>query len=242
MAAEPGSGGNHAGPPSIQEMLHKAECLLFDFDGPLCSLFAEHPAPEIAERFRTLLESRGLLKESLVDCPDPLRILHESHDVPGSTDMISPLQVQEEITAARRAAPTPGSLPLIAALAERHVPMAITTNNSAEAVRIYLDRHDLSDVLAHHVYGREEDPNLMKPDPFCINQAVTALGVPAERCLMIGDSPADVEAARKAGVRFLGFARNERKAEALRAEDEQVRLVDSIAYVHEQVLRHWPLR
>lgn len=240
MAAEPGSGDRHANVSPVPKMLYGVECVLFDFDGPLCPLFAEHPAPEIAARFRKILKDRGLLKESLEGCPDPLRILCENHDIPGSTDIVSKLLVPEETTAAHRAAPTRGSLELVSALADRGIPMAITTNNSVKAVRIFLRRHGLSKVLARHVYGRGEDPALMKPDPFCIDQAVAGLGVPASRCLMIGDSPADVEAARKAGVRFLGYARNERKERELKAADEQVVLVGSIVEVHRQVLLHWP--
>lgn len=237
MAAENGSRGERPLRPAPGELLSRVDCVLFDFDGPLCSLFAGHPAPGIAEEFRRLLTGAGLLKESLRDCRDPLRILHENHDVPGSTRILAPLMVAEETTAARVAVPTPGSLDLVRALAARRVPMAVTTNNSPEAVRIYLGRHGLSGVLSDHVHGRGEDPALMKPDPFCIDQAVAALGVPADRCLMIGDSPADVAAARKAGVRFLGYARNERKERQLGASEA---LVDSITEVHAHVLRRWP--
>lgn len=237
MAAENSSRSEQPDRLSIAKLLSQVDCVLFDFDGPLCLLFAQHPTPEIAQRFRILLADAGLLKDSLVGCEDPFRILHENHDMPGSTDLIAPLLVQEEIAAAHQAEPTSGSLRLVAALAERHVPMAITTNNSPEAVRIYLDRHGLSEALAEHVYGRGENPALMKPDPFCIDQAMTALGIPADRCLMIGDSPADVVAARDAGVWFLGYARNEDKRHQLHASDALVYTIDEF---HEQVLLHWP--
>jgi beta-phosphoglucomutase-like phosphatase (HAD superfamily) len=46
----------------------------------------------------------------------------------------------------------------------------------------------------------------MKPHPDCLLRAVKALDVRPATCLMIGDSPADAEAAAAAEVRFLGFA------------------------------------
>jgi phosphoglycolate phosphatase-like HAD superfamily hydrolase len=44
---------------------------------------------------------------------------------------------------------------------------------------------------------------------------------------MIGDSPTDFEAAQEAGVPFLGYARNERKAKLLR-EGGAGHVVDSL--------------
>jgi phosphoglycolate phosphatase-like HAD superfamily hydrolase len=49
---------------------------------------------------------------------------------------------------------------------------------------------------------------------------------------MIGDSPSDHEAAMSAGVPFLGYARNERKAELLRKSG-----ADAVVSSLEPVLR-----
>jgi phosphoglycolate phosphatase-like HAD superfamily hydrolase len=46
-----------------------------------------------------------------------------------------------------------------------------------------------------------DDVSCPKPDPEGILRASAALGVPAGRILMAGDSPADVEAGRGAGAR-----------------------------------------
>ena len=44
------------------------------------------------------------------------------------------------------------------------------------------------------------DAENSKPDPDIVNAAVESSGYPAEQLVMIGDTPFDVEAARKAGV------------------------------------------
>ena len=80
----------------------------------------------------------------------------------------------------------------------------------------YLATRDLLGCFAPHIYGRTEDPHLLKPDPYCLNRALSATGTAPARALMVGDSPSDVTAARRAGVPFLGYGHNERKTKLLR--------------------------
>lgn len=49
------------------------------------------------------------------------------------------------------------------------------------------------------------DAERSKPDPDIVSAAVRKSGVPASRCVMLGDTPYDVEAARKAGVRMVAL-------------------------------------
>jgi len=50
-----------------------------------------------------------------------------------------------------------------------------------------------------HVQGTDGFP--AKPEPYVILESLRALGVPKEACLLVGDSTADMEAGRRAGVR-----------------------------------------
>lgn len=50
-----------------------------------------------------------------------------------------------------------------------------------------------------------DDAEQSKPDPDIVLAAVKKLGLPAARCLMIGDTPYDAEAAARAGVAFIGL-------------------------------------
>lgn len=97
------------------------------------------------------------------------------------------------------------------------VGLAIASNNSEGAVRRYLEIRSLSRCFAGHIYGRSHELHRLKPHPDCVYRALDSLGADAAGSLMIGDTPADFEAARKAGVAFLGYGRDERREQRLRA-------------------------
>jgi len=50
-----------------------------------------------------------------------------------------------------------------------------------------------------HVQGTDGIP--YKPAPDVVLAALAGLGAPPENCLFVGDSPADMEAGRRAGVK-----------------------------------------
>jgi HAD superfamily hydrolase (TIGR01509 family) len=49
-----------------------------------------------------------------------------------------------------------------------------------------------------------DDAEHSKPDPDIVQAALGKLGLPSSRCVMIGDTPYDAEAARRSGVAFIG--------------------------------------
>ena len=89
----------------------------------------------------------------------------------------------------------PGVLETLAALPGRK---SIATTKGTPATRLILEQFGL---LAYfdHVQGTDGFP--CKPAPDVILNALGALGAAREECLMVGDSPADMEAGRRAGVR-----------------------------------------
>ncbi|MET7287720.1 HAD-IA family hydrolase [Streptomyces sp. NPDC005573] len=206
----------------LRELTGDARVILWDFDGPICRLFAGHSAERVAARLVEWLEGRGLhglLTEAERDSLDPhvvLRAVDRRH--PGS-DLVAELEerlTQEELRAASSAMPTVWADPLIRTWRAVGARLAVTTNNSPRVVRAYLDHRGLTGCFAPHIYGRTADLSHLKPDPHCLNRALQATGAAPAAALMIGDTPSDCAAAHRAGVPFLGFARNERKAKLLR--------------------------
>jgi HAD superfamily hydrolase (TIGR01549 family) len=55
-----------------------------------------------------------------------------------------------------------------------------------------------------HAVVSSEDVEQSKPSPEIVEKAVEASGLPAERCVMIGDTVYDIRAAAGAGVRGIG--------------------------------------
>ncbi|NUS78229.1 MAG: HAD family hydrolase [Streptomyces sp.] len=206
----------------LREAIKRAKVVLWDFDGPICRLFAGHSSEEVAVRLVTWLESRGLhglVTEDERRSLNPQVILAAVDARHPDSDLVAELEerlTKEELHAASSAMPTIYADTLIRTWAAVDVRLAVTTNNSAKVVRTYLDGRDLLRCFAPHIYGRTQDLKQLKPDPYCLNRALNATGRAPSEAMMIGDSSFDCLAARKAKVPFVGYARNERKERELR--------------------------
>ncbi|MEV7739042.1 HAD-IA family hydrolase [Streptomyces sp. NPDC088921] len=205
----------------LQDLITRARVVLWDFDGPICSLFSGHSAAEVARELVEWLEGRGLRgvvtdgERRTLDPHVVLRAVDARH--PGS-DLVAELEerlTNEELRAASSAMPTAYADPLIRTWTAVGSRLAITTNNSPRVVRKYLASRGLVSCFAPHIYGRTQELHHLKPHPHCLNRALNAMGAAPADALMIGDTPSDYLAARSAGVPFLGYARNERKAKML---------------------------
>ncbi|MEU0115031.1 HAD family hydrolase [Streptomyces bobili] len=206
----------------LRRRIRRARVVLWDFDGPICRLFAGHSAERVADGLVEWLEGRGLrglLTEAERESPDPHVVLHAVDRRHPGSDLVAELEerlTQEEVRAAASAMPTAWADPLIRTWTAVGGRLAITTNNSPRVVTEYLDSRGLASCFAPHVYGRTQDLHLLKPHPHCLNRALTAMGSAPGGALMIGDAPSDYRAAREAGVPFLGYARNSHKEKLLR--------------------------
>ncbi|MDX3214271.1 HAD-IA family hydrolase [Streptomyces sp. ME01-24h] len=212
-------------------LLEHASCVLFDFDGPLADLFAGHPASRIAHRLRRRAERLGVPPEELPVTDDPLRVLRLAARGDRTGRIAAELDEQltrEEVYAARTAPPVPHADRLVERLVASGRQVAVTTNNSARAALAYLQRRALAPYFGSHIHGRAPDPELLKPHTDCLERAVAATGTSPAHCLMIGDAPSDLAAAASLGLPFVGYARNERKAQALR-EAGAAHIVRSLA-------------
>jgi pyrophosphatase PpaX len=84
------------------------------------------------------------------------------------------------------------------------VPKAIVTSSYREQLVIpYLRGHDLDRHFA--VVVGAEDTEYLKPHPEPVLLALRRLNVSNQDAWLIGDSPADIEAAKSAGIRSVGI-------------------------------------
>jgi phosphoglycolate phosphatase len=201
---------------SLEVLLGNTRAVLFDFDGPICSVFDGYPAQQIAGELRELTyRIRGASDSALdlVSSPHEL-LLAAAGDRELSGQLERALQ-KAELEAVRTALPTPGAAESIAACNAGGRIVAIVSNNYAQAVADYLARVGLSEQVAH-IIGRDPvDPTLMKPSPHLIENAIRILDISPSSCVFVGDQITDIKAGRATGVPTIGYANKPGKVDAL---------------------------
>ncbi|MEO3744930.1 HAD family hydrolase [Plantactinospora sp. B5E13] len=193
--------------------------VLLDFDGPVCSIFAGYPAPQIAAELVDVLRRQGVeMPAHLASERDPLEVLRWI----GSTgDQEATKSVEEALCAAERqaastATPTPYAREVIVSARQAGSPVAVVSNNSAGAVGAYLAAHRLAGHVSPIIGRAYAEPGRMKPNPEPILRAVHALNAEPRTCVLVGDSLSDIEGAQAAGVLVVGYANRPWKEEAFR--------------------------
>ncbi|MGK4581365.1 HAD family hydrolase [Kitasatospora sp. HPMI-4] len=216
-------------PQQLADVLRPVKHVLLDFDGPVCSVFAGLPAPEVARRLREGLLATGerapvgAERES-----DPLALLRLVADAqPDLTESMDAALAALETEAVRVARPTLGGESVLRTAARSGRLVSVVSNNAGEAIEAYLAEHGLSDYVAG-IFGRVPgDPSSMKPNPRLLLEAMEAAGTGPERCIFIGDAARDVEAGLAAGVPTIGFANKPGKNAKL-ASAGSIAIIDSM--------------
>lgn len=207
----------------LTDILQRSKHVMFDFDGPVCSVFAGRPAPEVAGRLRELVKAAAVLPTDLAEASDPMLFLYAAPALPAALGEQVRQQFQaEELAAVESAEPTPGAHAAIAQCFRSGKVVTVVSNNSASAVEAYLRRHGLEHFVSCVSARRSPDPGLMKPNPYLLMAAVEATGQQPEQSVLIGDSVTDVEAARAAGSASIGYANKPGKDELLRVAGADV--------------------
>lgn len=98
--------------------------------------------------------------------------------------------------------PVAGVAAVLAALSGRR---CVASSSSVERIRFSLHLTGLLALLEPWLYSASMVER-GKPEPDLFLHAARAMGVRPERCLVVEDSPAGVDAARRAGMRVFGFA------------------------------------
>jgi HAD superfamily hydrolase (TIGR01549 family) len=198
-------------------LLWSARAVLLDFDGPVTPLM---PAPlnrHAADGARAVLARHGVEPAENRETSDHLAVIlwagAHAHDALPDVEAVC---IEAEVEAARASQPTAGAHELIKALDYAGVPVVIVTNNAADAARTYLDRFDLVGHVRDVVGRPEHRPDLMKPNTHMVNKALEMAGSPPSEAVMIGDAVSDIQVARTAGVRALGYAKYPRRGDELR--------------------------
>jgi HAD superfamily hydrolase (TIGR01509 family) len=99
--------------------------------------------------------------------------------------------------------PFAGTRDLLKRMRDEGLEIAIGTSAQKEELEPLLKIADVVDLIDSKTSS--DDAESSKPDPDIINAALGRLKLPPSEVLMVGDTPYDIEAAGRAGVRTVAF-------------------------------------
>lgn len=94
--------------------------------------------------------------------------------------------------------PTKGARELLVLLRDQGLQLVVATSAQSQEVQAALEQGGVADLI--EVRASSGDAERSKPDPDIVQAALRKSGRTAAHCIMIGDTPYDIEAARRARV------------------------------------------
>ncbi|GGI92374.1 hydrolase [Saccharopolyspora subtropica] len=192
-----------------RQIVASSSAVLLDFDGPVCAVFGGFPDHQVAAELRTMLD--GVLPEAIDRSRDPFDVLKYAVTTGSQPNAVERRLTELETRAVTLAPATTGAAEVLDVLARQGIPVVIVSNNSVAAVEAYLRENGLADKVAGVSARESADVERLKPQPYLLLQAAEFLGVPPGECVMIGDSVTDIDAARQAGAKGIGYANKQGK-------------------------------
>jgi phosphoglycolate phosphatase len=201
----------------LSEIITATRHLFLDFDGPICSIFAGLKPATIADRLRDIITSHGTALPSDIEATsDPFDVfIHAASISPDLAAEVEAAMTDLEIAAVPTAEPTPGVHAVITSCRDSGRTLTVVSNNSDRAVRAYLTLHALDGPISTVIARTSADPDLLKPCPHFLQQAITASKAEPATCTLVGDQITDIDAARQAGTHSIGYANKPGKVQSL---------------------------
>ena len=99
--------------------------------------------------------------------------------------------------------PLPGARELVLRVKRDGLKAIVATSAKDDELKSLLKAANVDDLMEEKATA--SDAKRSKPDPDIVQAAIGESGIPKNNLVMIGDTPYDVEAASRAGVRTIGF-------------------------------------
>ncbi|MFC3449995.1 HAD family hydrolase [Amycolatopsis speibonae] len=200
----------------VKGLLQEKDHVFLDFDGPVCDVFARLTASEVAERLKHLVGPD--LPAEVSASADPFDVLRYAASCgPNAARVVERQFSRLEGEAVAQIHPAPGVAEVLREWHAQGFTVTIVSNNSVDAIRSFLGMHELAEHVRRISARTTSAPAHLKPHSALLDAAVKALGTSPGKCVMVGDSAADVLAARAAGVASIALATTSAKRRALAA-------------------------
>jgi HAD superfamily hydrolase (TIGR01549 family) len=177
-------------------MNSRIRAVIFDLDGTLCDTF-----PAIIEAFNAAVSpitGRAYSADEVIarfGDPEPIMI---RRDVGDRWQEACETYYRHYQQNHHKMIPFDGIADMLCELRHMRIPMAVVTGKSRRSCDITLRELGWSDYFTSVVSGTEM--KRQKPDPEGLLTAAREMGVDPAHCIMVGDSPADVGAAKAARI------------------------------------------
>jgi phosphoglycolate phosphatase-like HAD superfamily hydrolase len=208
---------------TIGKVLSETEILLLDFDGPICSVFANLSAQSIAKKLRQeLMEliryDQSPLPSIIESTNDPFEVFRHAEILGhGNAQHIEASLRAHEVEAIKTAEPTQAAHESMRKWHDTGRTLAIVSNNSEAAIEIYLNQHGLTEFVDFVSARNEPDANLLKPNTYLLKKAVRSFSSNLHKATLVGDSITDIQAAHEVGIQSIGLANRESKIESMKS-------------------------
>ena len=184
----------------MQRRLSGVSAIVFDVDGTLidsnpahagawAQALTEHGFPHEADQVRPLI---GMGSDKLLPAVARLDV-----DSPRGKVILARKKMlfDERLPLLQ---PTRGARALLTFLRERGKTLVVATSADDEEMHAILEQARVGDLIPRRTSS--DDAGRSKPDPDIVQAALARAGTTAAGAVMIGDTPYDIEAARRAGV------------------------------------------
>jgi len=182
--------------------MFKGTTIVFDLDGTLVDT-----APDLTNALNHALTARGHAPVPPAATREAVGrgarvMIEQALSAAGAEDdvdqMLADFLVHYEANIAAESRPFPGALAALDRLAAAGATLAICTNKHERLTRMLLEALKIEGYFAA-LAGRDT-LGVSKPDPGHLTGVIALAGGDASRAVMVGDSAADIAAARGAGV------------------------------------------
>ena len=195
--------------------------ILFDWDGTLLNSYASDTRAYLA-MFRALEIDWTVREIERHYSPNWYRVYRAAR-IPRAKRAQADL-LWRKAYAAESPALLPGARTALRVLARKYR-LGLVTSGSRDRVRSQIRKFEFTGYFKACVYS--EDAPKKKPHPAPLELALTRLKAEPEECVYVGDTPEDIQMARRARVRAIGVLGPFPSAKRIRAENPDV-LLDSV--------------
>lgn len=217
--------------------MKKVKAVVFDLDGTLIQSKIDYE--EMRRRVMNVMIDSGIPPEKLSQSGRVWELMKGGEELQRELGLSlnSVLKVRQLITEAlnsvelesvEKVKPTPHALEVLEKLRRRGLSVGVATRSCNVYATRALELTGLTRYV--NVLFARDDVEYPKPDPRHLIQVVEALGASPHSVVFVGDTTTDLKTANEAGIKFIGYIRDEGWGKRLR-EAKCEHLIDDLMMI-----------